>query len=112
MVINVTGFLYPRAMARAACEKLFNPSSRALLFCDWQPSIKFEGLVTQPLSVLELVFNDLEIDDPDWDRVLSIIAAPKMGQGRDSAPERWIMDIEAECEEEMQLFLGWEGDDA
>lgn len=77
-----------------------------------QYSIKFEELVVQPRAVLEPLFADLEIHDPDWDKILSIIAAPKMDKWRNYAPENWFLDIEAECEEEMQLFFGWGSNDA
>jgi hypothetical protein len=75
-----------------------------------QHSIQFEVLVTQPHTVLEPLFADLEIYNPNWNKILPIIAAPKMGKWKDYAPESWFMDIESECEEEMQLFFGWGND--
>jgi len=74
-------------------------------------SIKFEDLVTQPRSVLAPLFADLEIDNPNWQRILPIITTPAMGKWKDYAAESWFMDIEAECEEEMQLYFGWERDE-
>lgn len=80
--------------------------------CYCQHSIMFEELVARPRTVLETLFTDLGINDPDWGRILSIITAPKTGKWMDYAPESWFIDIEAECEEEMQLFFGWESDHA
>jgi len=68
--------------------------------------------MTQPRSVLESLFADMEIHNPDWDKILSIIVAPTMGKWSDYAPESCFTDIEAECEEEMQLFFGWGSGDA
>lgn len=75
-------------------------------------SIKFEDLVSQPRAVLEPLFNDLEICNPDWAKILTIIVAPKMGKWREYASESWFSAIEAKCEEEMQLFFGWTNRDA
>ncbi|HKJ78325.1 MAG TPA: sulfotransferase [Prolixibacteraceae bacterium] len=74
-----------------------------------QHSLKFENLVTHPREVLEPLFTDLEIHEPDWRTILPIIATPKLGKWMDYAEERWFYDIEAECEEELQLFFGWGG---
>lgn len=73
-------------------------------------SLKFEDLVTQPRTVLEPLFTDLEIHAPNWGKILSIITAPKMGKWKEYAPESWFESIESECEEEMQLFFGWGND--
>jgi hypothetical protein len=75
-------------------------------------SIQFEDLVTEPRKVLEPLFADLEIHNLNWDRILPIIAAPKMNKWRGYAPESWFQDIEKECEEEMALFFGWDRYDA
>lgn len=73
-----------------------------------QHSIKFENLVTKPRSVLEPLFSDLDIEEPPWDRILSVISTPKMGKWNEYASESWFQKIEYECEQEMQLFFGWE----
>lgn len=75
-----------------------------------QHSLKFEDLVNQPRLILEPLFANLEILNPDWDRILKVIVTPVIGKWSAYAPESWFLDIEAECEQEMQMFFGWKGD--
>lgn len=69
-------------------------------------SIGFEALCTNPEQQLGKMFDVLDWQCVDIKKASSVIERVPFGKWKDYAEESWFSDIEADCEQNLDRFLG------
>ncbi|MFO0944741.1 MAG: sulfotransferase [Planctomycetota bacterium] len=68
-------------------------------------SVSYERLMDAPAVEISRLFDFLEIDTFDLDRVLSLVSEPRREKWREYASQDWFARIESECEKTLGEFF-------